>query len=85
MQLPVDRALGLVYQLSKWPLNLKLFPSKETDKLFYTYQKIGYDFGLSDVMNGQYNEVNVDKLLEFFKSLGKKIIVEYSGNAKSAK
>ena len=37
------------------------FVVKDTDKLFHAYQKIGYDFGLSDVKNGQAKEVDIGK------------------------
>ena len=50
------------------------FVVKESDKLFKAYQDFGYDFdtGKKDATNGQSNNVaKIDKLIEFFKSLGK--------------
>lgn len=48
------------------------FAVKEASGLFKAYQKAGYDFGgNNDVKNGSGGAQNMDRMLEFFKILGK--------------
>ena len=48
-------------EIATWSSDGLTFVVKDTDKLFHAYQKIGYDFGLSDVKNGQAKEVDIGK------------------------